>query len=219
MKLLGIRLAFLATSLGVAAACISCSRPAANSNAPAAAKNAKLGPVESFDLIIETFRRRMVETPIGFVISDSSGRSTMTGTNKVSHELVSPANETDPYKAVVTVTSQSRYSIKRTKDSSEDADREKNSDPKADNPLAETGDDNGIESFDPGLIGKPAAESPKAGAPARTTEDVVARRPDKEVGKYELLYQNGRWILVTELSKETEQSIQNAFNSALATQI
>ena len=219
MKLLGIRLAFLATSLGVAATCISCSRQAANSNASAVAKNAKPGPEESFDLIIETFRRRMEETPIGFVISDSSGRSTMTGTNKVSHELLRPANETDPYKAVVTVTSQSRYSIKRTKDSSEDAAREKNADPKADNPLAETGDDKSVESFDPGLIGKPAAEGSKTSTPARTTEDVIRRPPDDEVRKYELLYQDGRWILVTELSKETEQSIQNAFNSALSTQI
>jgi hypothetical protein len=219
MKLLGIRLAFLATSLGVAAACISCSHQDTHNSKAATAKNAKPGPEESFDLIIETFRRRMEETPIGFVISDSSGRSTMTGTNKVSHELIRPANETDPYKAVITVTSQSRYSIKRAKDSSEDADREKNADPKADNPLAETGDDSGVESFDPGLIGKPAAESSKTSGPARTTPDVIRRPPDEEVRKYELLYQNGRWILVTELSKETEQSIQNAFNSALDTQI
>ncbi len=219
MKLLGIQLTVLATSLGVVAACISCSRQDPNGSKSVAAKNAKPGPTESFDVIIETFRRRMEETPIGFVVSDSSGRSTMTGTNKVSHELIRPANETDPYKAVITVASQSRYSIKRTKESSEDAAHEKNADAKANNPLAEPGDDLGIESFDAGLISKPVADSPKTDAPARTTEDVVARRPDEEVRKYELLYQNGRWILVTELNKETEQSIQNAFDSALNTQI
>ena len=219
MKLPGIRLAFVAMSFVVAAACISCSQQETHSNKSAAVRNAKPGPEESFDVIVETFRRRIEETPVGFVVSGAGSRSTMVGTNKVSYELIRPANETDPYKAVVTVTSQSRYSIKRTKDSSEDAGRENSVDPKASNPLAETGDDNGVESFDSGLVGTPAAESPKASTPSRTTEAVVARRPDEEQRKYELLYQNGRWNLVTELNKETEQSIQNAFKSALDTQI
>jgi hypothetical protein len=36
--------------------------------------------------------------------------------------------------------------------------------------------------------------------------------------KYELVYEGGRWALVTPLDPKTEQSIQHAFDVALRTQ-
>ena len=80
--------------------------------------------------------------------------------------------------------------------------------------------------FAPPVPGMPAAPAPVAAAaepskPAASShggDETVTRRPDVERRTYELLYKSGRWELVTELNKETEQSIQNAFKSALETQ-
>ena len=94
--------------LFVAASCTSCSD--GKPSPAAASRNAKPTPEESFNTIVETFRRRIEDTPVGFVASNSTGRSSMIGTNKVSSELIRPTNEADPYKAVITVTSESRYS-------------------------------------------------------------------------------------------------------------
>ena len=44
-------------------------------------------------------------------------------------------------------------------------------------------------------------------------------RTDQRERKYELQYVDGRWRLVTPLQKETEQSIDNAFTTALGKQI
>ena len=43
-------------------------------------------------------------------------------------------------------------------------------------------------------------------------------RRKRDVRKYDLLYENGRWLLDTVPNQKTEQSIQNAFKNALDTQ-
>lgn len=215
MKLLGLRITYFASLLGALASCTSCKEHTAHKTP---AVHAKPGPEESFSYILDTFRRRIEETPVGFVMTDPSGRSTMTGTNKVSaHDVIKPAKDGDPYKATITVESQSNYSIRRTKDSGEDKAREKNA--KADSLGNEADKQNGVESFDPSVAGgPPAAEPSKPAASSHGVDETVTRRPDVERRTYELLYKSGRWELVTELNKETEQSIQNAFKSALETQ-
>ena len=126
MSLLGLRPILLSAALIVAASCTSCSD---GKPSPAAVQNAKPTPEESFNTIVETFRRRIEDTPVGFVASNSTGRSSMIGTNKVSSELIRPTNEADPYKAVITVTSESRYRIRRTKkEASDDKERDQNAD-------------------------------------------------------------------------------------------
>lgn len=213
MTLLGVRSTLLAAGLAVGACCVSCSHDVATSQTAAAFKKAKPGPEESFKVIEEMFRRRVAETPVGFVVSDPRRRSTMTGTNKVSAELIRPTGPADPFKAVITVESQSRYSIKRLKDNSDAKAAEKNANTSGDSPLSDSGVEKGVEVFDP-TFSKPVEITS-----THNTDDVIARRPDEVVRHYELLYENGRWTLVTELNKETEQSIQNAFKSALDTQI
>jgi hypothetical protein len=219
MKPLGIQIALLvAISAGVAC-CTSCKRAgSAGTSTPSASKFIKPTPEESLTFIMDTFRRRMEETPIGFVIADSNGRSTMTGTNKVSYELIQPAAADDKLKAVVTVTSQSRYSIKRSKENADDKQDDQNAKKAAS--LPDPNDEkNGVESFDPSFSGKqPVESSSPSPSTSRTGEDVVARRPEEETRKYELDYVDGRWKLVTELSPDTESSIQNAFTNALDTQ-
>lgn len=206
----GVRqLCFLA-ALGSCLASLSCNRGDSNPSQAAGTKSAKPAPEESLDLIMATFRRRMEETPIGFVVADGNGRSTLIGTNKVSCEVLRPANPSDPYKAVVTVVSRSTYSIKRTKDNPQEE-----GGPKSKDDASVVG---GEEFVSTNAGGQAPAEPVAGGESAKSSDDVVARRPDEEVRKYELLHRNGKWVLTTELNKETEQSIQNAFNSALAVQ-
>jgi hypothetical protein len=155
----------------------------------------------------------MEDTPIGFVVADGKGRSTLVGTNKVSYELIRPATPADSYKAVVTVISRSSYSIKRTKESSQEDGGQKSKDESTGKPGSESNND-----LSSTTGGSPTlAESAAGGEQAKSSDDTL-RRPDEEVRKYELLHKNGKWVLTTELNKETEQSIQNAFNSALAHQ-
>ena len=214
MNLFGTRQALLAAGVVVAVSCASCSQQ--NSQSGATSKNVKPGPEESFNVIYDTFRRQMEEAPVGFVISDSTSRSMMSGAIKVSRELIPPATADDPFKAVITVVSQSRYSIKRTIEDSDEKPRDKDADAKQDDPLA-VGDDASF--FDSGANSKGAIENPEPRKPPRPGEEAVTRRPDEAERKYELLYESGRWTLVTKLNPETEQSVQNAFKNALETQI
>jgi hypothetical protein len=213
MRTIGIRFTVLTMGMISALSGISCND---HSTAPKhAAVNAKPGPEESFETIMEMFRRRMEEVPIGFVVSDASSRSTLTGTNKVSHELIKPANAGEPYKAVVTVTSQSRYWVARTKET-DDADRDaKEAAAKNAKQAVESGAENANSS-------DPSASAPSGDLRSHgplTGERTALPSSDEDQRKYELVYENGRWKLVTQLNLETEQSVQNAFNNALDTQM
>lgn len=208
------QIAILWTSLTIAC-CVSCNRQASNS--ATAAKNTKPGPEVSFDGIMDMFRRRMEETPIGFVATNSSGRSAMTGTNKVSYELIRPTSKGEPYKAVVTVTSQSHYSILRTTETSKDESRDKANGEKSSGTLDETDPD--AISLDSNSSDPAADEgSTQRKSATRPGEEKVSRQKDEEIRKYELIYEGGRWSLVTKLNDQTEKAIENAFSNALDTQ-
>jgi hypothetical protein len=216
MRLIGFRFTVLAIGVITALSGVSCNDHSAG--AKRAAVSAKPGPEESFETIMEMFRRRMEETPIGFVVSGESTRSTLTGKNEVSHELIKPANAGEPYKAIVTVTSQSRYWIARTKET-DDADREKAAkDAAARNDKAATeSSDEKTKSFDP--AGSAPGDSTRSHLSPIAGDRTALPSSDTDERKYELVYENGRWKLLTELNPETEQSVQNAFNNALETQI
>lgn len=174
-------------------------------------RHANPTPEQAFDTIFDTFRRRIEDTPVGFVVNDSTSRTSLVGTNKVSKELFPPAKEGEPYKAVITVTSESRYSILRTKES-DDNTTDQNSGRKNNDPLAETNEAG--EPVEPTLppksdVGKGRIGADVIGPPAQGKPDVR---------KYDLNYENGRWVLKTKLDTKTEQSIQNAFRNALDTQ-
>lgn len=205
--------------LVVATGGLGCERPASTSDLSATSPT-KPSPEESFQLIFETFRRGLEDVPIGFVLRKEGGHSMMVGKNEVSYELLRPATAGDPYKAIITVDSQSRYSIQRSTEEAAEAGREEDAaNQSADNVLAEPGEASGIEILDPELVGAPAEGAPSRRSTPGAGEGTVARRPDEEVRKYELVYEDGRWTLTTELNPETEQSIRNAFDRALNTQI
>jgi hypothetical protein len=216
MKSSGVRYACFAAVSCLLAACVSCNHSSSGSQSAASRAHAKPGPKESFQTIIDVFKHRMEDTPVGFVVTNSNGRSSLTGQNKVDYELIEPKTESDPYKAVVKVSTRSRYSVKVQSEVPDESAREKNA-KKAERLLPEK-TVKGQEPFD-SSIGKASADDSKSAAtPTTHTSEQVIPHEEKDDRKYDLLYEDGKWVLVTELNKETEQAVQNAFKSALDTQ-
>jgi hypothetical protein len=179
---------------------------------------AKLSPEEKFKVVMDSFRRKVEDQPIGFVVSDGGSRSTMVGTNKVSYEITKPASPADHYKAIVTVASQSRYSLHRTKNTSEENEREKNAKNQNRNSTADRGDKK-FTDIGSNVGAAPSQDSsPIASKPKQPDEETVTRRPDEQIRKYELTYENEHWSLISKLDKKTEGSIQFAFDEALTLQ-
>lgn len=176
---------------------------------------AKPSPEEKFKQVMDSFRRKVEDQPIGFVVADGGSRSTMVGSNKVSYEITKPATPADHYKAVVTVASQSRYSLHRTKNTSEENEREKNA--RKQNQNSTDHGDKKFTDIGSNLGSAPSQDSsPIASKSKQPDEDTVTRRPDEQIRKYELTYENEHWQLVSKLDKKTEGSIQFAFDEALA---
>ena len=173
-------------------------------------------PEERFNRIMESFRRKIDGQPVGFVITQGSNRTTMLGSNKVSSELIKPTTPDGHYKAIVTVATESHYSMRRTK-TAEEAEREQNTKSRsaADDPK----DKKGVGILEPDLAGPPKVEAPQAPTkPPTQDEEIVTRRPDEDVRKYELVDDGQHWTLVTKLDHKTEQSIQFAFDEAIKQQ-
>src|SRR5688572_23283186 len=118
MKRINFRHAFCAALLATVASGAGCDQKSSKPVQPIPpAQVAKPGPEESFAVIVETFRRGVEDIPIGFVVRDTAGgHSMMTGRNDVTHELIPPAKQGDPYKGVITVESESRYSLQRSEE-------------------------------------------------------------------------------------------------------
>jgi len=77
----------------------------------------------------------------------------------------------------------------------------------------------GIGILEPDLAGSPHNESSQSAAKStQPGEDIVTRRPNDDVRKYELEDDGDRWVLITKPDPKTEQSIQFAFSEALARQ-
>jgi hypothetical protein len=207
---------FAAVALIVAAA-TGCQKQAGDTKAKAApAVTTKPTPEESFELIVETFRRGVEDVPFGFKVDDGSGgRTMMTGRNVVTHKLIPPAKEGEPLKAEIKVASKSQYSLQRSTEQPE-ADSEESEDATD----TESTDDSDVQIFDPAVASTPGAGTDRR---ATTTKEdksavTVARRDDQDERTYELVYENGRWKLVTKLDPKTEELIKFAFDRALATQ-
>lgn len=182
--------------------------------------NGKPDPRESFQRIIDSFRRTVEDQPVSFVASEGGSRSTMVGTNKVTSEIVPPTTQSDPYKAIVKVTSQSQYSLRRSKNGTEENEHDPNGKSQTKNPLDDQAEKAGFSKAKSNPDHDATKEkNDKAGSKSnQPNEEIVTRRPDVQVRQYELIYENGRWRLVTQLNPKTEKSIQFAFDQALASQ-
>lgn len=190
-----------------------------NASAAAARTAKKPTPEESFKLIVDTFRRGMEDVPIRFVMRDEGGQSMMVGKREVSHELIRPTKEGEPYRAFITVHTQSHYSTQRTKVPEENGAEEQAEEGSSGiEPLGESDDENGLETFDSDLVSAPGTSKESRRSATAPAEELVARRTDQGQQRYELVYENGLWTLVSKLDPETEQSIGYAFEKALKTQ-
>jgi hypothetical protein len=210
-----LRRSLLAFSLAIPALSSGCNRHASNGNSTTMEKSS---PEDRFKRIMDSFRRKIDGQPVGFVIVQGGSRTTMLGSNKVTSELIKPTTADGHYKAVVTVATESHYSLRRTK-SAEDADREKNAKNQGKNALDDPKEKKGVSILEPDLAGPAHSETQQSPtSPVPPDEDIVTRRPDEEVRKYELVDDGQHWALVTKLDTKTEQSIQFAFDEALARQ-
>ncbi len=217
MNRFSVQYAFVVAAL-IAVAGAGCQKKSSDTGTTAATPTAiQLTPEESFKLVVETFRRGVEDVPVGFVVQDRSGSQTMmTGRNEVSHELLPPANDGDPYKAVITVKSQSRYSVQRSEKTDDDANADQESESSNRDPASDDG--SGVEVFDPDLVAAPGADRRTTSKKVDKNAVAVAQKVEKHERNYELVYENGRWKLITKLDPKTEGSIKLAFDRALDSQ-
>jgi hypothetical protein len=207
-------------SLGVLLSALALSgcqqQPSAGAAGDALAKTA---PEERFDHIIEIFRRGMETGPAGLPaggVSRQEGSYTSVAiNNEVSHKLFPPAKEGDSYRATVTILSRTRYSMQRLPaDAEKDAKRDDAN--TKDDASGGNATDAGVEILDSDLISAPG------GAGRRSTpapgEAGFLRRTDEETRKYELVYKDDRWTLITEIDETKEPAVAGAFKRALSSQ-
>jgi hypothetical protein len=76
-----------------------------------------------------------------------------------------------------------------------------------------------VQILDPAVASVPSgSERPATSGKAGTSAPKVASTKNEFERVYDLVYENGRWKLITELDPNTEESIQIAFDRALASQ-
>lgn len=184
---------------------------------------AKPTPEQSFEVIMATFKRRIEDTPSGFVTERDGGRSRLMASNKVSSQIFPPAKEGDPYRAEVTVVSETRYSLQRSveePDESTKKDDQRNNQRSGSGSLDDPGNTGrGVDILDPGLVVSSGGGSPSPHGSPGAADSVITRRNDEEKRSFELEYRDGRWKLLTAPDPETERAIELAFQESLGTQI
>lgn len=165
-----------------------------------------------------TALRDGLELPVsksGFIDPSSGGSSRFQVHNTITSKLIEPAAEGEPLRGEITVTTQSIYSIRRSAEQKENDDRGDQNAGHSTSLLDESQESGpGFSSVDQGLV----SEAPDASKPGDVDVDSVQRRADKIERKYELIYKDNRWDLVTEIDKKKEASIENAFQRALRLQ-
>src|SRR3954464_12354247 len=168
-----LRRSILVLSLAISALAAGCDRHFGSGRSADVAKST---PEERFQHILESFRRKIEDQPVGFVVSDGGSRTTMMGMNKVTSELIRPQNADGHFKAVITVSSQSRYSLRRAK--IDETEREQNAKNQGTTPLADPKERQGIGILEPDLAAGARTDTsqstPKSSQPE---EDIVSRRP------------------------------------------
>jgi hypothetical protein len=196
----------------VAAVSVGCQDKAATVAQPGAnATPASMTPEESFEAVVASFREGIEDVKIGFMVPDGSGgHSRMTGASEVSHLLIKPEREGGQYKGIITVHSESYYSMKKSTEPAEVKEQTENS-------VEDSDAESDTEVIDPALVDVP---NPNRSAATKhgTNEVTIASEKNSTDRKYELVYEDGRWVLTTKLDPKTEGAIQNAFERALDAQ-
>lgn len=179
-------------------------------------------PEKSFEQVADLFSRA-IDTGLGgiasgFVSSQEGGRSRLAISNEVTHEFFPLTKEGETYRGVITVTSRYDYSLRKLAgdvQTEEKPSDQRDRQPSSDSGDYTLGDGAGLDIIDEDLMIAPGNDRQSEPGPS---QDMIARRSDEVVKQYELRYENGRWVLKTELDPESERSIENAFQHALSAQ-
>jgi hypothetical protein len=181
----------------------------------------RVSPEESFNEIARVMTKAVGTgaggVPSGFVSSDEDSRSRFVVNNEVTSQLIPPTNGSSNYRGTITVTSRSYYSFRHAEGAKGEGGKE---------PMAEAGGEDfnilgesvAADEFgatNDGLIS--AAPTAEGETPGKSSERVEFRE-DKDVRTFELVYENGRWVLKTPPNPETEQAVIKAFDYALSQQ-
>lgn len=210
-----VRLLLVVAFLAMPAVYSGCSKNAGG--APAV----KLTPEQKFQRVVDLFRAKVENQQIGFVVNTGTSRSTLIGKNVVSSELIPPATAADHFRAIITVESESYFSVRKTKSAEDiEAEQQKAKDRKdqSQSSLVDPKKKEDINILPQDLAaktGNDTSSSPTSPKPKQPSEESVASHPDKRTRKYELIYTNERWSLVTKPDPKNEKSIQYAFDEAL----
>lgn len=185
---------------------------------PAQSEAETSSPEAGFEEVVKLFTDG-IEGPggsaTGFISQNSGASSRFQVHNSVSSKLIPPATPADPYRGTITVSSQSIYSYRHTPDDDDkkkddDQSDQKNNSRKSTNNSDGSGSD--FQSFDKNLVSDPTTDAKEPSL------DIPIRRPDKIDRNYDLVYERGRWELVTKLDPNTEAAVANAFERALRLQ-
>jgi hypothetical protein len=221
MKRVDMRLALWLCATVCALGAAGCEKKSPPIIQPAAPRiSANPTPEEKFEYVVETFRRGVEDANIFFRVPRQGGHSMMAGQNEVTHEIIKPAKDGEPYRGIITVVSQSNYSIQLTPDRPEEPPREEKSrDQGSESGLGDLNPSDGIDILDSGLAGQASTAGSNSRSGQVANDGTIARRQNQSDRKYELEYKDGRWTLITKLDPKTEQGIQFAFDHALKNQI
>jgi len=195
---------------------LGCQRHSANGFVPA-----PLSPEESFDVVYQAFRRGM-DTGGGGVMAggksrDESGVTAMTVNNTVTRELIPPKKDGDPYRATITVEHRSLFSRVPTPGASGSKGDDSGGDQATGGSDTATSDP-GVDVIDSNLIGSSSKRGDSRRGTRPTTAGVPPSRSDEDVRTYELVYEEGRWKLLTKIDTNVDAAAQNAFDYALSKQ-
>lgn len=186
-------------------------------------KSQPMGPEERFAQVLSDFKQLVATDSIGvasgFVASRHGGRTRLIYRTEVEHELIPPKEEGGIYKAIITVITQSNYTLIRpqsdTDSDEEDSDRAGGND--RNDTKSSLFDDQWEDSPELDVFDSEAASND--GSPKRSRSDeseaLVSTHEDEDVRHFELAYEGDRWVLKTEPEQE---SIKEAFDRALGLQ-
>lgn len=174
-------------------------------------------PEESFEEIVNVLEEGL-ELPggqaSGFVTSSSGASSRFQVHNTVDSKFIPPAGANEPYRGEITVTTHSIYSLRKLDDDDDEDDRKQPGAKRNSALLEESAEAGaGFSSFDESLVTE--SKDNKSG---RGEIDSVHRRADKIERKFELVFENNRWVLLTKVDKENDTAIEKAFSRALSMQ-
>lgn len=156
-----------------------------------------------FDHIMQDIKR-VVESkdPLRSETMPTVGGAGAEWRTTVTHDLIKPENESDPYRAVIHVNTVSTITVIKI----DQPDFEEKS--KANDKQSETATE-GLEGIEQLGEASPGLNIPSS--PIKTFDNSQSR-------DYEMIHENGRWRLLTELDPDTERTIEFAFSAAISRQ-